>query len=178
LDCGGHTVHHERQKWDANLSMIPEWPDLLSSMGVNPADHEFLLSRSLLRDAATSKRCPIKRRFLAYMVWGHGPDSNKAPSSVRRLMQQANLQKQLESAVKALEDRELNRAFHCLEDIKWLGVSYLTKVLYFEGAHLPWAGNVRPLIFDNVVASALVTLAIETQDAWISEAVLVQRGDG
>ncbi|MCH4552194.1 8-oxoguanine DNA glycosylase OGG fold protein [Aestuariibaculum lutulentum] len=95
------------------------------------------------------------RAFLLTMVWGFADTGYGTHRTNNYISSEANL-KAIKEAIDAVKQNDLKKAFNTLKKIKGLGVSYITKILYFatRGAnHIHYA-----LIYDIRVASALVQL--------------------
>lgn len=102
-----------------------------------------------------SNKSDAMRAFMLTMVWGFsdtGYGTHRTNSYIKDPTNLALIKK----AIDAVKQNNLNSAFSDLKKIKGLGVSYITKVLYFatRGAkHTNYA-----LIYDIRVASSLVQL--------------------
>jgi len=97
----------------------------------------------------------IKKAFLLTMVWGFANTGYGWHRTNKYLSTSENLEL-IEKAISALRENNLKSAFSNLKRIKWLGVSYITKVLYF--ASIALNQKKYPLIYDIRVTSALVKL--------------------
>ncbi len=100
-------------------------------------------------------RTNVIRPFLLTMVWGFSDTGYGTHRTNKYLNDDRNIEK-IKKSVDAVKSGDIKTAFETLKTIKGLGVSYLTKVLYFasKGAGL----EKYNLIFDIRVASSLVQM--------------------
>jgi hypothetical protein len=93
--------------------------------------------------------------FLLAMVWGFADTGYGTHRTNNYLNNTENIEK-IKQSVDAIKNHDIKKAFKTLKKIKGLGVSYITKVLYFASKA---AGFERyTLIFDIRVAKSLVQL--------------------
>jgi hypothetical protein len=99
------------------------------------------------------------RLFIACMMWGYGSDLDKkgdgrGPFRVLKILSQSNAVSKIHDAF--LLQNELEKSYKLLISIKGLGVSFLSKFLYFssKGCGI----EKYALIFDARVANSLVHL--------------------
>src|SRR5690606_13596091 len=97
-----------------------------------------------------------RRPILLTMIWGFA-DTGYGAYRTSSYLADKN-EGFLIGALKAVQERNLKDAFLSLKEIKGLGISYMSKILYFATrAH--WGENDQyALIFDIRVASGLVKL--------------------
>ena len=95
------------------------------------------------------------RAFMLTMVWGFSDTGYGTHRANTYISVPSNIEL-IKKAIDSVKQNDLKSAFNDLKKIKGLGVSYITKVLYFatRGAEQP---NYT-LIYDIRVASALVQL--------------------
>lgn len=93
--------------------------------------------------------------FLLTMVWGFADTGYGTHRTNNYISNSENLD-WIKKGIDAVKKEEFKEAFKSLKKIKGLGVSYLTKVLYFasKGANL----KNYTLIYDIRVASSLIRL--------------------
>ena len=93
------------------------------------------------------------------MIWGYdGP--GYGPFRVNNFMSKANINL-IQAAFDHIKSRNRESAFNRLKGIKGLGVSFISKIMYFAGKankELEY-----PLTFDIQVANALVSLVADGQ---------------
>jgi hypothetical protein len=103
----------------------------------------------------TGKSTDVLPAFLMTMIWGYDTPGY-GPFRVNKFLTANNL-KIVKAGLKEMEKGETKKAFNILKQIDGLGVSFISKILYFAGRAI---GNKSyPLIFDIMVARALVSLA-------------------
>ncbi|MFZ4102771.1 MAG: hypothetical protein ACOYKR_12555 [Sphingobacterium thalpophilum] len=100
-------------------------------------------------------RCDILKPFLLTMVWGFGETGYGNHRTNIYISTPANIEL-IESAVEAVKLADFEKGFNLLKKIKFLGVSYITKVLYFASKAANHASYC--LIFDIRVATNLIRL--------------------
>jgi hypothetical protein len=107
------------------------------------------------------------KAFLLTMIWGFG-DTGYGTYRTNSYLANAENKQIIKDSVDAVKKKDLKFAFDNLTKIKGLGVSYITKVLYFstKGAGI----KEYALIFDIRVANALVKL---TSPPYIADIVKV-----
>jgi len=95
------------------------------------------------------------RAFMLTMVWGFA-DTGYGTHRTNNYISESSNVELIKKAIDAVKQNNLESAFNDLKRIKGLGVSYITKILYFatRGAQQPHYA----LIYDIRVASALVKL--------------------
>lgn len=93
--------------------------------------------------------------FLLTMIWGFS-DTGYGTHRTNNYISNPDNIKLIKDGIDAVQSNDYKTAFKILKQIKGLGVSYLTKVLYFasKGAGLKNYG----LIYDIRVASSLIQL--------------------
>lgn len=97
----------------------------------------------------------IMRAFMLTMVWGFS-DTGYGTHRTNTYIQDSTNVTLIKKAIDAVQQNDLKTAFADLKQIKGLGVSYITKILYFASRaakHSQYA-----LIYDIRVATALVQL--------------------
>lgn len=102
------------------------------------------------------KRDNFLRPFLLTMIWGF-EDTGYGTFRTNKYLKKPGNQKVIKDSFDAVAKVDLENAFKQLMSIEGLGVSYVSKLLYFASR----AANIREymLIFDFRVANALVMLA-------------------
>lgn len=108
------------------------------------------------RDYYSGKR-ELIRAILLTMVWGFA-NSGYGPYRTREYISKDNCSS-IDCALKILKKGELEKAFEKLKHIKGLGISYISKILYF--ASRAYKLEEYALIFDRKVASSLLKLSTE-----------------
>lgn len=95
--------------------------------------------------------------FLLTMIWGFAETGYKNYRTSAYLGTEANIAS-ITQAIDQVKRKEFHKAFKLLKKIDWMGISYLSKVLYFasKGAEI----NDYCLIFDIRVARALAKMMI------------------
>jgi hypothetical protein len=98
----------------------------------------------------------IDKPFLLTMIWGfdatgYGPFRTNAYLSGR------HNRSMITHSLNSMFDGDIDSAYLSLKEIKGLGLSYISKILYFAGKARRL--NPYPLIFDIRVARALVSLS-------------------
>ena len=162
------------------------WRDSLDGLQLwNEAEVELERLNLIENDAVSlSRQClidwvdrglPISIRFLLEMLWGNGSENATAFEKVGAMLCHQSIDDILASAVESIDANDIKKAFSSLKKIPQLGVSFLTKALYFETRAR--RDNGYRLIFDNRVSKALVALAVADEDRWITESVVAQRGN-
>jgi hypothetical protein len=101
------------------------------------------------------KTADFKTPFLFTMIWGY--DSNYGPHRTNEIMTVSKNLYLIKESLEAVNRKDVDEAFSQLKKVKGLGISYLSKILYFAGKAKGLDNY--PLIFDIRVASALVSLA-------------------
>ena len=102
-----------------------------------------------------SNQVDVMRAFMLTMVWGFS-DTGYGTHRTNTYTSEPSNVALIKTAIDAVKQNDLKSAFNDLKKIKGLGVSYISKVLYFatRGAEKP---NYA-LIYDIRVARALVQL--------------------
>jgi hypothetical protein len=92
--------------------------------------------------------------FLITMIWGYD-SSGFGPFRVNRFITRKN-ESLIEDALAAVTEHDIQKAFALLMKIDGLGISFVSKVLYFAAR----AAGIKeyPLIFDIRVANNLINL--------------------
>jgi hypothetical protein len=92
--------------------------------------------------------------FLYTMIWGY--DSNYGPHRTHKIMLNAKNMNFIKSGIDLMNDNKFDEAYESLKLVKGLGISYISKILYFAGR----AKKMKqyPLIFDIRVATAFMQL--------------------
>lgn len=97
----------------------------------------------------------FKTPFLYTMIWGY--NSNYGPHRTYEIIKYKGNFDLIEQAIVSMKTNDLDSAFKYLRNVKGLGISYLSKILYFAGKAR--SSTNYPLIFDIRVATALVSLS-------------------
>ena len=129
--------------------------------------------RSLSRVAANNDDPEIC--FLLYMLWGYVAGSGRGYLAVAKMLQDNELTDLLLAGREHVKSLAYRDAFKTYQRIDRLGMSFLTKVIYFESRDRHLAAYCP--IFDNRVARKLVKSAIDLDDGWLCDAILCQRGE-
>ena len=95
------------------------------------------------------------RAFLLTMVWGFA-DTGYGTHRTNSYISIPSNVKLIKKAIDFVSNHDLKSAYNCLNKIKGLGVSYITKVLYFASRGANQSNYA--LIYDIRVATALVKL--------------------
>jgi len=106
-----------------------------------------------------NNKCDFMKAFLLCMVWGFS-DTGYGTHRTNKFIETDNNKSLIKSALDHINRNEidsLKNAFFDLKKVDGLGISYLTKVLYF--ATKAMAIDNYALIFDIKVARALVKLS-------------------
>ncbi len=130
-----------------------------------PLIHDFIdkdISRqdviNCFSDYYNHKNQDVIRPFLLSMIWGFG-DTGYGCYRTNKYVESIENRETIKSAIDVLNSDNPERvkiAFNSLKTIDGLGVSYLTKVLYFATRSLNY--NEYTLIFDIRVATSLIRL--------------------
>ena len=97
----------------------------------------------------------VLRPFLLTMIWGFSDTGYGTYRTNKYIVSNDNL-KLIKESVDAVKLNDIESAFAKLKKIKGLGISYISKVLYFASKA---AGNKDyVLIFDNRVARSLINI--------------------
>lgn len=104
----------------------------------------------------TDYRIGIIKPVLLTMIWGYGDDRYGSYRTNKLLSTEGNQQK-IKVALDLINENKndcLQKAFSKLSNVEGLGISFLSKILYFATK----AKNIEKyaLIFDNKVAKALI----------------------
>jgi len=97
----------------------------------------------------------VMRAFMLTMVWGFADTGYGTHRTNLYISSSANIEL-IKSAINAAHRNDLKQAFDELKKIKGLGVSYITKILYFATRGIQQQNYA--LIYDIRVASALIEL--------------------
>lgn len=97
----------------------------------------------------------VLKPFLLTMIWGFS-DTGYGTHRTNNYLATADNVEKIKQSLDAVKKEDIKTAFKTLKSIKGLGVSYLTKVLYFASK----AAGLKnySLIYDIRVASSLVQL--------------------
>lgn len=98
----------------------------------------------------------LDRPFLLTMIWGYANTGYGPFRTYKYFSNKAN-KILIEESLEAVRDNKICTAFSILSQIKGLGISYISKVLYFAGRARGITNY--PLIFDIRVARSLVSLS-------------------
>lgn len=96
------------------------------------------------------------RAFLLSMIWGFSNTGYGTHRTNKYISEPSNILL-IKQAIDFVKSNNLKLAFKSLKKIKGLGVSYITKILYFASRSIPEKKDYA-LIYDIRVASALVEL--------------------
>lgn len=98
----------------------------------------------------------IIRPFLLTMVWGFS-DNGYGTYRTNKYLSNLENHKLIQTAFEAVNKEEIEKAFRALKKIEGLGISYISKILYFAGR----AKGIKnyPLIYDIRVARSLLMLS-------------------
>jgi hypothetical protein len=122
-------------------------------------------------DFYKEKSSSFIKPFLLTMVWGFSDTGYGTHRTNNYLSSESNI-KLIEEAILNIKNGEKNyleKSFNALKRIKGLGISYLTKVLYF--ATKAKGIDEYALIFDNRVAASIVMLTTSKE---IHDIVIIQ----
>lgn len=101
---------------------------------------------------------PATELFIATMAWGSGKD-NRAPAKAGGILTQPQASDKIEDTVTVVRRdgaAAAYRAYYARNRLDNLDVAFITKLLYFAGYRSPH--RPRPLIYDNLVATAAARL--------------------
>jgi hypothetical protein len=131
-------------------------PHVLAELASEVHEHERI-RRKFIFDAYQD-RTPTEL-FIAVMAWGLGL-SNYGPSRARLILLPPNAGKAIEAVVNAVRRDGAAAGYSTYytagNTLEGLSVSFITKLIHFAGSeseHRP-----RPLIYDNLVATAITRL--------------------
>ncbi|MEX2484160.1 MAG: hypothetical protein WED10_06365 [Brumimicrobium sp.] len=98
----------------------------------------------------------IIRPFLLTMIWGFS-DNGYGTYRTNKYLTNPENHKLIKTAFEAVNNEEIEKAFKALKKIEGLGISYISKILYFAGR----AKGIKnyPLIYDIRVARSLLLLS-------------------
>jgi hypothetical protein len=141
-------VRYEHKKWKRHL--VPSARTYLEDIdnSIINRSHVVKAYRDFFNGSDTNPTHP----FLLSMTWGYY-NANNGAFRVNRLVAGGN-RKLIRESLNKMKDRNVAAAFDALNSIPYMGMSYISKALYFVGRAL----NMKryPLILDNRVAEALV----------------------
>lgn len=141
---------YSSQKWrllDKNLK------ELLSNF-VNKEISRLDIIKSY-RDYFSGK-CEAVKPFLMTLIWGYA-NTGYGYSRTKPLIKRSVF-KIIVSAIDELKEDKIEVAFKKLQSIKGLGISFISKILYFSSKALEREDY--QLIFDSRVASSLLKLSV------------------
>ncbi len=104
-----------------------------------------------------SNQTSFLRCFLLTMVWGYGTAGYGAIRTQNCLASQANID-QIKSGIEAMAAGDRMKSFRHLSLVKGLGISYISKLMYFAGRALKL--QQYPVILDRKVAQTLARLSL------------------
>lgn len=155
---GAHTVRYTPSRW----AQITPWPSALASAsstgdaGVSRAQVTSIVADTVRREA-------FREALVATYVWGkgkRGTPRGSGPATLQRILAVEGLDAALALAVTVLGEHGSRQAYAALHQrIPELGPSFFTKFLYFAGAALQPAPNLRLLILDRVLSLRMRSLA-------------------
>lgn len=160
-------------KWDEGFSNVAAWQAVRGLFPVGPMAQ---ISRALVLDQLRGG-LPHEVGFMLIMLWGYGSENSTAFNKVRKMTEHRDFGQNLTGAIRLLgagDPKSNKKAFRQLLEIPELGVSYATKVLYFETRVRRSQGYLP--IFDNRVARALVGAALASEDRWLLDSLALGRG--
>jgi hypothetical protein len=109
------------------------------------------------------------------MLWGYGSGKGRGRDAVFRMIKDPNLAQRLQSGRANVAAGKCQSAYNDYQAINGLGMSFITKVLYFE-SRAAYPTDYLP-IFDNRVADKLFRLAIDPVDDWLRDSLTCARGN-
>lgn len=171
----GQTVPVVTGGWSSKIGHLPVWQAVQ-----NYAQNQDLiqgttlsLARQHLIDAAASGVAEDVC-FLLDMLWGYGSGRGRGRAAVLKMLQDPGLSQHLVNGRSHVAAGRFQDAFDDYQAIDGLGMSFVSKVLYFESraadptSYLP--------IFDNRVAQKLLRLSLAPSDRWLCSAITCGRG--
>ena len=102
-------------------------------------------------------RTPVEL-FIAVMAWGLGPD-NRGPAKIGKILDLSDAAEAIEAVVKSVRQDGAVAGYskhYAGDKLPQLDVAFITKLLYYAGYQEE--RRPRPLIYDNLVATAIVRL--------------------
>ena len=102
-------------------------------------------------------RTPVEL-FIAVMAWGLGPD-NRGPAKIGKILDLSDAAEAIEAVVKSVRQDGAVAGYskyYSGHKLPQLDVAFITKLLYYAGYQEE--RRPRPLIYDNLVATAIVRL--------------------
>jgi hypothetical protein len=112
--------------------------------------------------------------FIAVMAWGLGPD-NRGPAKADRILELPNAATAIEAVVNSVRQDGAAAGYSTYysgHKLPRLDVAFITKLLYFAGYQ--GERRPRPLIYDSLVAAAVVRLPDAPLLPWLGEGVTVR----
>jgi hypothetical protein len=144
------------EPWQRQWQMNPPLPH---PQVLNEIQAEYAAHQRIRRSFVFSyqHRSPVEL-FITAMAWGRGTD-NRGPAKVRTILTQPNATEAIEAVVNAVRQDGAAAGYSTYfprYKLQQLNIAFITKVLYFAGyqsQHRP-----RPLIYDRLVANALIRM--------------------
>ena len=102
--------------------------------------------------------------FVLAMIWGYG-DTSYGPYRLDKILEEKRNIELIKNAIKEMNLKpDYSTAFKNLKEVKGLGISYVSKVMYFAGRGLSHEAYEYPLIFDKMVSKAILDLIIDDKE--------------
>lgn len=169
------TVRLELAGWKSKVGNTEIWQDTIAyamSLGWIQQS-KMALSRTMLINVAAQNISP-EISFLLDLLWGYGTGKGRAHSAVCKMLQDPQIGWHLAKGRSAVAAGDYRQAFEAYNSIQGMGMSFVSKVMYFE-SRAARSHDYVP-IFDDRVARKLFQLAIDPSDVWLCEALLHGRG--
>jgi hypothetical protein len=163
--------------WQSAIGDLPAWNETVEVIrGANlVVGDEFSITRQQMLDWVAAG-LPLRIRLLLSLLWGYGAGKGRGRDAVSKIMRSPQLDSIVSAAGMSLEEGNVEGTFKSLAKIKKLGISFISKFLYFETRAADPAATRCCLIFDNRVSKNLVRLAVEAEDRWVCDAIDFVRG--
>jgi hypothetical protein len=151
-----HPVPFEIERWRAHIPdidiILVGFEDGAITRGdlfsIFPEDPTHLVPCTLQRQAG------LRRFFILVMIWGYGVKDNRGPWRVGQMIASPGFPKILCKVSEECFYGHFLLAFHTLiANIDRLGPAFASKYLYFYCQN--FNASVKPLIFDNLIVSAM-----------------------
>lgn len=139
------------QKWE---SLKPSFKKILKKFANKKIRRSDIIKSYKEYFNGTCKRA--EKPFLLTMIWGYA----KAGYGYSRTMPfiEKSVFENIISALEYVKGKKIEDAFEKLQSIKGLGISFISKILYFSSKAID--KNNYWLIFDSRVASSLLKLSV------------------
>ena len=161
--------------WKTKIGHSPIWTQTLNHAQAAGwiKGSSMTLDRQRLIDAVR-QGVSVEVCFLLDMLWGYGTGKGRGRAAVLKMLQDPGLIPNLTAGRTEVAAGNDQAAFAAYISIAGMGMSFVTKLLYFESRAIHPASYLP--IFDDRVAQKLFRLALDPADTWLCAALLHGRG--